>query len=161
MSTTISQIREMLDGHNLTYMTDEDAGVIALPIPTPSELQMVFLTVEEDGEFVMLRMPGFLSDRQAANKELLYRQLLSLNHRFKLGRFGLDPKDGEVALELGIPIEDGNLTDCQLRRSLSAVVNIASSHRDELRKMILTGVDQDAVVKRLLGELEPPNETEQ
>lgn len=94
---------------------------------------------------------------KAENRGLLFEKLLTLNNKIKLGRFGLDPRDGEVRLEIGLLIEDGQLTARQLRRIVAALRGIAHDHRDEMRKLVETGGDPEQqleeCVRKLLGDV--------
>jgi len=156
MATTLSDLENILDGQELSYYTNSKKTAVILPIPMGEELVSVFVNIQESGEFIMFRIPFFVSAGRAANRGLLFEKLLALNNKLKLGRFGLDPRDGEVCLEIGLPVEDGQLTVRQLRRTVAALRGITRDHREEMRKLIETGVDPDQqveeCVRKLLGD---------
>ncbi len=164
MATTLSDLESILDGQGLIYYTNSAKGSLVLPVPAGDELVEVFVHVQESGRFIMFRIPFFVSARRAANSGRLFERLLALNNKLNLGRFGLDPGDGEVCLEIGLPVEDGELTVRQLHRILAALCGIARDHRAEIRKLIETGIDPDQrvqdCVRKLLGEGERPDNEE-
>lgn len=153
MATTLSDLENILDGQELSYYTSPKKNAIVLPVPTGDELVNVFVSVQESGEFIMFRIPFFASASRAANRGLLFEKLLAINNKLKLGRFGLDTRDGEICLEIGLPVEDGQLTVRQLRRALSALRGIAKDHRHEIRKLIETGIDPDQQVEECVRQL--------
>lgn len=164
MATTLSDLESILDGQGLTYYTNSTKDSLVLPVPAGDELVDVFVHVQESGKFIMFRIPFFVSARRAANSGLLFERLLALNNKLKLGRFGLDPRDGEVCLEIGLPVEEGQLTVRQFRRTIAALSGITRDHRAELRRLIETGIDPDQrvedCVRKLLGDGESPENEE-
>jgi hypothetical protein len=100
---------------------------------------MIFLL--EEGGLVQLRAPALLRAHEDAHKPLLFRAMLQMAYEIRLVQFEYDPEDGEVSTCVDIAVEDGALTDIQLLRCCSVLLDVSFLARDRLGKILRTGKD--------------------
>lgn len=62
--------------------------------------------------------------------------LMAINYRIALGKFGLDPEDGEVRLEESIPLADSSLTFEQFQLALGAIIQTATIYYELLPRIM-------------------------
>ncbi|HID06560.1 MAG TPA: hypothetical protein EYP10_05365, partial [Armatimonadetes bacterium] len=88
---------------------DRSKDIILAPVGGINGSYMVTVRLSEDGECIHLCIPNYLTARGKHVPKLL-AVLMAEHYRIKLGRFGYDPRDGEIDCEIIIPLEDGELT---------------------------------------------------
>lgn len=112
------------DGIRITYPKFGDPDQVAIPIPSKGRTIWVTISVQERGEYVRLHVPGMSTlprDNKKARAAVL-TALMAQNRKVKLVKFGIDPTDGEIDAEIGIPVEDGQFSHAVLRRCMSALL---------------------------------------
>ncbi|MBK4732069.1 CHAT domain-containing protein [Oxynema sp. CENA135] len=131
-----NQICEFLDRENWEYDPKPDEQWLVLQ----REGLRIEIAVDEDGEFIrfvvpeLLRIAGDEPHGQAALQSLLH-----LGWRSQLARWQRDPADGEVRLQVDLPIEDSELSARQFWRILHETVTLAQQGREQVRQVLATG----------------------
>lgn len=124
---TIEQVLGLLreEGILLHYQMPSDPDRLAIPMPSRGRFTWVVLSVEENGEYVRLHVPGMAALPRKGKKVRMavLTALMAENQKKKLVKFGLDPSDGELDAEIGIPVEDGEFTKEMLSRSMRTLLN--------------------------------------
>ena len=121
MATNAEQIESMLDEQEITYFAGEgDRWMI------PGESVFVCIGLFEDGEYV--RFSGSviadLDELSSDECRAALRHFMELNDQIKLGRFCGFPK---VNFEIGLPLEDAEITSDQFHRCLSVTMASTAS----------------------------------
>ncbi|QIZ69298.1 CHAT domain-containing protein [Oxynema aestuarii] len=131
-----NQICEFLDRENWEYDPNADEQWLVLQ----RKGLRIAIAVDEHGEFIrfvvpeLLRIAGDEPHGQAALQSLLH-----LGWRSKLARWQRDPADGEVRLQVDLPIEDSELSARQFWRILHGTVTLAQQGREQVRQVLATG----------------------
>lgn len=73
--------------------------------------------------------------------------LLTVNYRIALGKFGLDPADGEVRLEESIPLAEQSVSFEQFRLAFSALIQTVSIYQDLLPRIIYGDITAQEAIK--------------
>jgi hypothetical protein len=73
--------------------------------------------------------------------------LLTVNYRIALGKFGLDPADGEVRLEESIPLAEQSISFEQFRLAFSALIQTVSIYQDLLPRIIYGDISAQEAIK--------------
>ena len=125
MPTTAEQIDLMLEEQNLNVFKkceDDDCWMI------PFDSYHVLITLKEEGEYLWFRGSILADLDELPVKERLraLEHFMELNDRIKLGRFCGYP---QIAFEVSLPIEDGELTAAQFERCLSTTTRATSEER--------------------------------
>jgi len=115
------------------------------------------IVVEEGGEYLRFMVRQFGTIKDSPHAAAVQERLLKLNYDLKLVKACVDNADGEVMFEIGIPIEDGELTPKQVLRGFRAMVMAMHRHGGKLRRLIYTGEweadDRDDSLERLMAEM--------
>jgi hypothetical protein len=78
-----------------------------------------------DASKLMLIVPHFAVLTNNNRIECL-EALMAINYRIALGKFGMDPTDGEIRLEESIPLANNSISFEQFRLALSAIMQTVS-----------------------------------
>lgn len=73
--------------------------------------------------------------------------LLTVNYRIALGKFGIDPADGEVRLEESIPLAEQSVSFEQFRLAFSALIQTVSIYQDLLPRIIYRDITAQEAIK--------------
>lgn len=124
MPATSEQIENILTSEGLEFFKslDDDGGWII-----PFACHHVHVRLKEAGEYIWFRgsLLANLEDSSTEKQQQALQHFMSLNDRIKLGRFCGFPL---VAFEIGLPVEDGELTGRQFLRCLGATSE--TTHRE-------------------------------
>lgn len=150
---------------------DEDDRV-AFPLWTGGRAHWVQLTLDEGGAYVRLLLSGIAAlppRHRRTQRAAVMELLLAKNSQVKLIKFGIDPNDGEIMLEVAMPLGDGALSRSAFDRAMMQIVatlrfelpNVEEACSRRWRPEPSTD-EEDPVLKDLLDALEAddPNNTE-
>lgn len=142
MAVTFDELKLMMEETGLKFMSDPDREIVLAGISGLNGVYHLLLKRVEDGEGLLLRVPGLATVKgDHPFKTRVLETLLSENHRVKVGRFCYDPSDGEIYLDWFLPLEDGCLTPQQLKRCIGALLHLADDLSPRLRHLLETGED--------------------
>ncbi|WP_395145784.1 hypothetical protein [Armatimonas sp.] len=167
MATTIDELRDALhtDGPPLFY----DGGQTLLySFPHQGQMMAVYIQLDEEGGYVRFLVPCYLDLSRTAYRTRVMEKLLALNYSFKLLKFGVDPSDGEVTVQINLPLDDSQPMPLQLRRCMFYLTDAAMKERVNLLSLLETGIypsSEDegfcASLDQLLPDEEPLDSTQQ
>lgn len=125
MPTTAEHIESLLEEQDLKVFKrsdEEDCWMI------PFESSHVQIRLKEDGEYVWFRgsLLADLEELPAKERLRALQHFMELNDQIKVGRFCGFPK---IAFEIGLPIEDGELTSNQFQRCLGVTAETTARER--------------------------------
>ncbi len=141
MATTYERIQATFDRAGIKYELDADRRFMRT-LWMREEVPVVLLAILlEDGELLQLRAPHLLGLTDDENKPLLFRAMLQMAYEARLVQFEYDPRDGEVSTCIDIAIEDADVTDEQLLRCCSVLLDVSFLARDRLNTILKTGRD--------------------
>lgn len=104
---------------------------------------IVVLNLEESGEFLQVRFMRFIKKETvkiSPYKAELLVYLSQENYKRKIGRWCLDPEDGDVYVDWAIGIEDNDkLTLNQVLRIISALTKTAKDAWPAINRILKTG----------------------
>ncbi|MBI5830730.1 MAG: hypothetical protein HZB16_00280 [Armatimonadetes bacterium] len=143
MATTLDQVIDYLQHDNWRFRLDTDSDLIVCRGEGANGRWPIEVRLSEDGHCLHLRVPKVVSLGESPHVPTLLASLLELHFRLKLGRFGLDPSDGEVDCEVVVPLEDAPLTFRQFRRSIGTLLLLVDQQAPRLRALLATGRDPD------------------
>ncbi len=141
MATTYERISAILSSVNVRFDFDDEHHVLKTVWAHGSTSVMLLLILLEDGELVQLRAPSLLRATDDATKPLLFRAMLQMAYETRLVQFEYDPSDGEVSTCLDIALEDAELTEDQLLRCCSLLLDVSFHARSRLKTILETGRD--------------------
>lgn len=141
MGTTIEHIQSIFVGADIKFEADEDGEMLRTIWVRDGEPVTLMIFLLEEGGLVQLRAPALLRAQEDANRPLLLRAMLQMAYEIRLVQFEYDPEDGEVSTCIDIALEDGALTDIQLLRCCSVLLDVSFLARDRLGKILRTGED--------------------
>lgn len=110
----------------------------------PSVKAGVVVSLQEDGEFIQMRLIRILDqETKVMGSEFLPKltqYLLKLNYENKIGRWCLDPSDGDLYVDWAIPVEDNEkVTLAQMKRMLRGLVASAREAFAPMNRILKTG----------------------
>lgn len=118
----------------------------------------VVISLQENGEFVQIRLVQLIDREQVQNST--YRNELTTyfckkNYENKIGRWCLDPADGDVYVDWAIPVEDNKeLTFQQFKRVFGGLVRCLKEAWGPMRRILETGseekLDAEALKKDII-----------
>jgi hypothetical protein len=125
MAITIDQLEALMQGQAIKFFRHPDSAAFYLPFSGFG----VYVRLLEDGEFLLWRSSSAMGLARLTSEQRRHvlERLMELHNRIKMGRFAID--DNEIIFEVGVSLEDGELTAKQFRRCLATVCH----HADELR----------------------------
>jgi hypothetical protein len=139
MATTIQAIRDALqvEGNPLFYDGEQ---TLLITLPHRGQMMVVYVHLLEEGGYLRYRIPFYLDLSKTPYRARVIEKLLELNYNIKLLKFGMDPTDGEVSVEINLPLDDGVPTRRQLHRCMFYLTNPAMQERDNLLTLMETGI---------------------
>lgn len=141
MATTLPEVCAFLRQDGRRYLVDVDGEQITCRAEGANGRYEVELRLSEQGECVHLRIPRVVALGSSPHAGLLCARVLELHYAIKLGRFGLDPVDGELDCEIILPLDDAPLTRRQLRRCFNTLVLLVDQHAPRFRRILAHGQD--------------------
>lgn len=141
MATTLEQVCDYLRADGRRYLVDLDGEQVVCRVDGANGRHEVELRLSEDGECLHLRVPRLVSIGESPHAALLFARILELHYQIKLGRFGLDPVDGEIDCEIILPLDDAPLTHRQLRRVFGTLVLLVDQQLPRFKAILATGED--------------------
>lgn len=145
MSTTIDQVRSLLDQLALKYDV-RGPDVISVIFetqkyrrPDGQKALLLIISIEEDGSYFKLFAPkAFIA--AGPHVDAFLRACLMIQWMTKLIQFEFDHTDGEIRPMIEFPLMDALLTKAQLQRCLNAMCGIMDEFYECLHKALETGV---------------------
>lgn len=139
MPTSHADLERHLDTLGLTY-TSPDAETIVLGFETeryvnPEGEQRVLIVckLDEEGEFVSFFAPGaFVPPPE--HLDVFLRACMIVQWETKLIQFEFDRTSSEITAVVEIPVEDSVLTERQVRRCVTGLVNLLDEFYEPLRR---------------------------
>ena len=139
MPTTHAELEKHLDALGLTY-TSPDGETIVLGFETEHYVNpegetrvLIVCKLDEDGEFVSFFAPGaFVPPPE--HLDVFLRACMIVQWETKLIQFEFDRTSSEVTAVVEIPIEDAILTERQVRRCVTGLVNLLDEFYEPLRR---------------------------
>jgi len=160
MPVNMKQIESQMNEHGFKYYLDPEQQTMIVPVPADGDLLNITVTLAEEGEYIQCQIPCFVNAKKAVDREALLVEMLHLNYKLKMVKLGFDPTDDEINVEIGLPVEDGALTDRQLSRMFGVMFHMMNDCRPALIELINTGKSskemEDDVVRQLLDDCEEP-----
>jgi len=150
MGTSIKQVTEFFDEHDLKYMVDEkrDAVLIGFGIdPERSSYRdeegepfiRLVVRVLEVGEFLVLFAPNAWNIDDCVYKAAVCEALVSIQMQYKMLRFDYDVNDGEIRPNIELPLEDSTLTSRQFHRLIHGMLHGVGRFDRVIRRAMETG----------------------
>ena len=141
MATSLDQIMAFLQSDGQRFRLDSDSDLIVVRGEGAGGRWPLEIRLSEGGGCLHLRVPKVVTVGDSPYAPTLLATLLELHYRLKLGRFGLDPGDGEVDCEIILPLEDAPLTQRQFRRCLGTLLLLVDQQAPRLRAILASGED--------------------
>lgn len=152
MATSLEQIADFLRADGRWFLTDIEGDCLHTRAEGVKGRWEVEIRLSEEGECLHLRIPRIVALGDSPHAAELCFRLLELHYHHKLGRFGLDPVDGEIDCEIVLPLDDATLTRRQLRRALTALVLLVDQQAERFRHLLAHGEEPaDAEAEQLEG----------
>jgi hypothetical protein len=139
MGITLNNLKSMLQRPQVRIFTDED-NTLLYPFIHSGQTLHVEAQLIEDGSYLRLRIPYYLSCTDFQDRPALLTRLMELNYNLKMLKFGYDPQDGEVTVSIEIPLEDNAITERQVHRCMYMLTSVAVQERDRLQNWMRTGI---------------------
>lgn len=139
MATTIHELREALETDAPTLFYD-GGQTLLYSFPHQGQMMAVYIQLDEEGGYVRFLVPCYLDLSRTAYRTRVMEKLLELNYRFKLIKFGMDPSDGEVTVQINLPLDDSQPMPKQLQRCMFYLTDGAMHERANLLSLIETGI---------------------
>lgn len=143
MAVTLDEISGWLTELDYGHKQTEDAIFYATGT---DELKVaVIIKAKEDGSLFELEM-GILNDdvdkvclKDNEYLDKILPHLLYLNYSTKFGTWEYDPSDGDVHMQIEIPLEDALMTKKQFERIVDYVAQNGHTHAEEIIQIMKTG----------------------
>ncbi len=143
MAVTLEEISGWLDQMEFKYKLEDDK--IILFSSDEDSTNMHFLKAKDDGRIFEWKMIIVDEEKKEQFKvkeheylSTLLVYLLQVNYQTKFGTWEYDPKDGEITLNVEIPLEDAKMTYKQFERICSLTMD-TGEYTDNIKKILETG----------------------
>ncbi len=139
MATTHADLKRHLDALNLAYTTPDDETVVLgfeterYVNPEGDQRVLIVCKLDENGEFVSFFAPGAFVP-SADHLDVFLRACMIVQWETKLIQFEFDRTSSEVTAVVEIPVEDSELTERQVRRCVTGLVNLLDEFYEPLRR---------------------------
>ncbi|MCC7491945.1 MAG: hypothetical protein IT204_06340 [Fimbriimonadaceae bacterium] len=141
MATSLEEVCNLLRRDGRTYRIDLDGDQVTVQAAGTGARYSLLIRLSEEGECLHLRIPRVVTVGQSPHAAALFARILELHYAIKLGRFGLDPNDGEIDCEIVMPLDDLPLTARLLRRLLGTLVLLVDQQKPRFEHLLATGQD--------------------
>ncbi len=141
MTCTIAQLRELLDTEGLNYFLIPDGSGVMLNVKGADERFQFKIMIELEEEFVQFRSIDYLHCPQGhPHLDATLQVLGEANYRLRLGKFGWDPADGEIAVYVDFWLMDAEITQEQFSRTSDVFMSILDDEYPGIKDAIESGV---------------------
>lgn len=157
MSTTVKQITDFLDNAQLDYQLANDDSAIVLQFqpndcgtsyrdPDGDANIMLVIEVHEEGDLLTVFAPQAWVITDESTKSAVFEAMLLCQSRFTMVRFDIDPRDGEIRPNIGVPLEDAPLSEKQFHRLVAAMLAAMESFHPILSHALSTGTVDPSLI---------------
>lgn len=139
MPTTHADLQDHLDALKLAFTTpDEETVVLGFETeryvnPEGERRLVIVCKIDEGGEFVSFFAPGAFVP-VPENLDVFLRACMIVQWETKLIQFEFDRTSSEITAVVEIPVEDSELTERQVRRCVTGLVNLLDEFYEPLRR---------------------------
>jgi hypothetical protein len=159
--TNIDELSKHLDAEGLKYQKRPEAGDIltgfrmnAYKDPQGQPVLRLVIKPENNGTFLRVFAPFVYALKDHAHKDAGFQALLIANYRTSMVQFEFDPNDGEVRAGVEFPVEDGAVTQRQLRAVLHGIASIVDEADPFVRGALESGkVEHEAWIPGVSPEM--------
>lgn len=106
----------------------------------------VVISRQEDGEFVQFRIFKLVEGEEvqaSPYRDKLTTYFCKKNYENKIGRWCMDPNDGDIYVDWAIPVEDNDkLTLNQFKRVMAGLVSSTKESWAPIRRILKTGSEE-------------------
>ena len=166
MAVTLEQISSWLTEKEIKHQHITEKEIIVFVTGDGETSQSHFIRAREDGELFDWGMQLLDDERESVNIKghkhsgLILSHMLYMNYNTKFGTWEFDPSDGDIRLQIEIPLEDAVMTPKQFNRILGFMTSNAQKGADDIRHIMKTGeVPKDKSSEDLMATLEEMLET--
>mgnify|MGYP000901799641 FL=1 len=158
MGTSLKQVIDYLERDRQRFRRDADTDLLLVHGAGTMRRWTLEIRLSEGGDCLHLRVPRVLELRESDHIADVALALLELHYQIKLGRFGLDPHDGEVDAEIVLPLDDATLSYRQFQRALGTLLLLVDQQAPRLEAIAADGrapheEDELAHFERFLADL--------
>lgn len=145
MAVTLEQIATWLKENEIKFEHNTEKEVIVFVMSSDEASQAHFIRTREDGELFDWAMQLLDSNRDNVNiKDNQYAakvlsHMLYMNYQTKFGTWEFDPADGDIRLQVEIPLEDALMTEKQFKRILGFMRKNGQEGADAVLHIMKTG----------------------
>lgn len=133
MATTLEQLTGLLDACGKKYTAIGEPNAVVLPLETDGEALAVLIRLHSGGELIQLRSSAALFIEDSHPKlEAAARLMLELNAENRFVKMCRDPSDGEVMARGDVWLEDAQLTQAQLDRTVDCFFSLLAEAKKRL-----------------------------
>lgn len=143
MAVTIEEISGWLDQLEYKYKLEDDKVVLMTGDEDSTNIH--FVKAKDEGRIFEWSMSIVDEEKKEKFKvkehehlSTLLAYLLQLNYTTKFGTWEYDAKDGEIAFNVEIPLEDAKMTFKQFERICSLTMDTLE-YTDNIKKILATG----------------------
>lgn len=161
MAVTLEQIGTWLKESEIKFEHNAEKEVIVFVMSSEESSQAHFIRAREDGELFDWAMQLLDSNRDNINiKENQYSakvlsHMLYMNYQTKFGTWEFDPSDGDIRLQVEIPLEDAVMTTKQFKRILGFMRKNGQEGADQIRHIMKSGaLPEDNSEEEMIAKLE-------
>lgn len=139
MPTSHADLTRHLDALHLSYTTPDDETVVLgfeterYVNPEGERRVLIVCKIDEGGEFVSFFAPGAFVP-SAEHLDVFLRACMIVQWETKLIQFEFDRTSSEITAVVEIPVEDSELTERQVRRCVTGLVNLLDEFYEPLRR---------------------------
>ena len=146
MATTLNEIHEILDNKGINNEIDDNERYVATGSATEAYTDSdgangisIAIEADESGEFVKIIAPNLYVNKQPYHELAVLQTCMQITRRMKMIQCLYDESDGEVRMEIDIPLEDSSLSSNQLMRALACIVEVVDTFDECFRAAIDEG----------------------
>jgi len=170
MGTSIKQVTEFFDEHDLKYMVDEKRDAVLIGFGVDPERSTyrdeegdpfirLVVRVLEGGEFLAVFAPNAWNIDDCVYKAAVCEALVSIQLQYKMLRFDYDASDGEIRPNIELPLEDSALTSRQFHRLIHGMLHGMGRFDRVIRRAMETGEVSFEDLEDEQQPSSPPDET--
>jgi len=131
--TTVKAVQDYLEKAGLKFTMDGQRIILGYQGKNGSF--RILVLIDNEKNVIRIMIPGYLT-LSTRNRDLILTKLMTLNYQYVLGKFGYDSQDGEVRIEVNIPIDELGLTYEAFLHGLVAAIQMADEELPELLKAV-------------------------
>jgi hypothetical protein len=131
--TTVKAVQDYLEKAGLKFTMDGDRIILGYQGKNGSF--RILVIIDNEKNVIRIMIPGYLT-LSTRNRDLILSKLMTLNYQYVLGKFGYDEQDGEVRIEVNIPIDGLGLTYEAFLHGLVAAIEMGDQELPDLLKAV-------------------------